>query len=411
MSELPFPCFFGIEEILQLNADDVTLESAHILIRLQECAPESRPFDSYALAKKFLQANAVSTRYSVFRSAVERLLLWCLLVVKKPVAEFDEVDIRCFMDFCLFPPDSWVASRPEKRLMRVSTKRNSRALTINPSWRPFRPSANKAEILYGDMKVSTPPSLAAVMAVINQFYLFLYSEDVISVNPAAQIHSSRQYASVHTPNEKMKIFERHEWNIFVSTAELLADGDPAFERKLFLMMTVYYLHLQPGEIDSFGSQILMKSLFQRADGTYGLDVALHPELKPIIIPSEYVERWVSRFRFYLGTHLIPLCRDPTPIISTQSGRGGISSRHANLIFKSVCCQVRANLEIRGVMVPDDSVFRKATLLWVRETSLMRLAESMPFDEFYPTIRGTTVDTIFARFYAWQPRYQDKWSGS
>lgn len=403
MSDLPFPCFLGTEEILQLNPDDLELESSHVKSRLNACASESRPLESYALVKSFLLAHAVSTRYGIYRSAIERLLLWCLLVVKKPIAVLSEYDIRSFMDFCLYPPDSWVAPRPEKRLMRGSTKRSCKLLVVNPEWRPFRPSAKKNEMLAETSKISTPPSLAAAMSVVNQFYLFLNAEDVITVNPAWDMHGSKQYTPLHANHEGKKSFSKSEWEIFVLTAESMADSDPEFERKLFLLMTVYYLNLRPKDIQDLGSLILMDSLSEKADGTYRLNVPLMPELGRIIIPSEYVERYVTRFRSYLGTYMTPLCADTTPIISTRSGRAGISDRHANVIFKSVCKQVIASMELSGVAVPDDSAFRVASLLWVRETSLTRLAEFMPFDDFFAMMRDTTMDSVYARFYAWQPK--------
>ncbi|WP_145254295.1 hypothetical protein [Pseudomonas sp. DE0157] len=405
MNNIPFPCFFGIEEILQLDAESLEYESPYVLSQLQACAAEARPLESYAWVKSFLQANAVATRYTVYRAAAERLLLWCLLVLEKPVTELDEIDIRCFMDFCLCPPDHWIAQSPEKRLMRASAKRSSRAMVVNPAWRPFRPSLSTSQIEGDQVKITSSSILAGVMTVINQFYLHLAGEDVLDKNPAHELHRSRQYAPLYAVHEGKRCFNASEWREFVAVAEAMAEADPGFERKLFMIITVYYLQLQPSEIELFGKVILMKSLCRKDDGTYRLDVPHFPALKHVMIPSEYVERWVARFRTYLGTHMTPLSLDPTPLISTQSGRGGISSRHANLIFKSICNQVVMNLENLGVEVPDDSPFRNASLLWLRETSLMRLAEFLPFDHFRLMVRGSTSDNVFARYYAWHPKYR------
>ncbi|MCE1118593.1 hypothetical protein [Pseudomonas sp. NMI795_08] len=403
MKTLPFPCFFGINEILQLNGEDFERESPYVISQLQCYPAELLPLESYALIKRFLQANAVSTRYSVYRSAIERLFLWCLLIQRKPVTELDEIDVRCFMDFCLCPPDHWVAPRPEKRLMRASTQRSCKTLIVNPSWRPFRPGTKNLSMVSGGEKLSASSSLAVVMAVVNQFYLYLCAEDVLDRNPAYEIHRSRQYASMYATHEGHKSFSKAEWDQLVEIMEEMADSDPDFERKLFLIMTIYYLRLQPVEIERLSNLLLMKSLCKESDDTYRLSIPFFPELENMVIPLEFVDRWVARFRVYLGTHMRPLSRDSTPMISTQSGRGGISSRHANLIFKSICKQVVAKLEARGFKVPGDSAFRNASLLWVRETSLMRLAESLSFDDFRPMIRGSTGDAIFARYYAWQQK--------
>lgn len=207
-----------------------------------------------------------------------------------------------------------------------------------------------------------------------------------------------------TLHEGQKHFSEPEWELFVSTCVALADVNSDFERKLFLMMTIYYIHLQPVELEYLGRILRVRSLFQRENGTYGLNVEFVPHLQEIILPAEYVAHWVARFRSFLGTHDMPISSDPTPLISTKSGRRGISAQHANVIFKSICNEIISEIESRGGFVPADSAFRIATLQWLRETRLVRSAESMSFDELYPSIRGTTMDTAFARFFAWQPTY-------
>ncbi|MNJ59751.1 hypothetical protein D3C77_554490 [compost metagenome] len=127
----------------------------------------------------------------------------------------------------------------------------------------------------------------------------------------------------------------------------------------------------------------------------------YPELQRVVISSDYVTRWVARYRAHAGTELISQDRDPTPLISTQSGRPGISSQYANLIFKKVCSEVIVKIKLGGGTVLSDSSFCRATLLWLRETSLVQAAQSMPLIELYPSIRDTTYDTAHARFYAWQ----------
>jgi len=305
------------------------------------------------------------------------------------------------MDFCLCPPDDWVAKQPEKRLRRASKKRNSKKFIVNPLWRPFRGGPAAKEIATDKIRASANSSLAVELAIVNSFYLFLCSGDVIDSNPAAYLHRSKSFSSPDAIHSGEKSFNNDDWNAFVEAAESLAISDHNFERNLFLLMSVYHLYLSPADINRFSAGLAVKSLFKRADGTYGLKVAGHPELQRVSISSDYVHRWVARYRAHVGTHLVPLDRDPTPLISTQSGRPGISSAHANLIFKQVCSQVVEKIKLGGGTVPSGSSFYRATLSWLKETSLVQAAQSTPLIELYPSIRGTTLDTAHARFYAWQ----------
>lgn len=94
MQKSPFPCFFGINETQNLGADNLELERTSVTLGLEACSPEAHPLESYSLVKRFLQAHTVKTRYDLFRSAIEKLLLWCLLLARKPIVSLNEVEIR-----------------------------------------------------------------------------------------------------------------------------------------------------------------------------------------------------------------------------------------------------------------------------------------------------------------------------
>lgn len=398
----PFPCFFNLKNSQSLNPDDLARESPELLHCLESCSPQAEPLESYSLVKGYLLAHAVPTRFNAYRSSIERLLLWCLLILGKPIKDLCQADIRQFMDFCLLPPAHWVASRPEKRLRQISTHRVNKRFIINTSWRPFRPLiGSSSEALKGAQKISCADTLTGCLAVVNSFYLYLCFQDIRDTNPAAELHDAKLYSSPSIIHDGSRHFSNAEWDTFVSVAEKMAKADPEFERKLILIMTTHYLYLKPNDVEVLGAELFVNSLFDRGDDTYGIRIAGCPELESINIPSEYVTRWVMRFRTHMGTHAKALSRDRTPLISTKSGRVGISRRHANLIFKMVCDAVVAEIESSGISVAQDSPFRVATLQWLSETRLVQSAQSMTFEELYPSIRGTTTNTFYNRYFAWQ----------
>lgn len=398
MTIVPFPVFFSINDILDLEPDNLERELPEMIACLNECSSDAAPQKGYNLVKLFLQANASPTRYDHYRVCVERLLLWSLLVIQKPIFEMDSADISRFMDFCLLPPSDWVASRVQKRLIRTSTKRSNKSFRINNCWRPFRGSSRCSPTIG---KLSAGSSLGAQLKIIYLFYKFLCDFGHLNYNPAAPLHNAKIFPATTPIHSGNKCFSEMEWSYLVAVAEDMARSDQEFERKLFLLMSMYYLYLQPVDLDRYSKSLQVKSLFLRPDGNYGLRCAEDPEFAKLIIEPEYINNWLLRFRTFLGTSTVPLERDPTPLVSTQSGRPGISSRHANLTFKAICNAVVNRLELEGVTVPPESPFRIASLLWIRETKLVHSARKQPFWEVYSTLRSTTLDTAYARFFAWQ----------
>lgn len=402
MTKLPFPCFLGIDDVEALDHYNLDDESSEILQKLENCPAESEPLQSYSVAKGFLAQHTCATRYSSYRNSIEKLLLWCMLLAKKPILALTDLDIKLFMEFCLLPPIDWVAIRPEHRTKNISRVRHSKVLVLNPLWKPFRTSMNKDhELPSVSGKIASGSSLAMQLSVVNAFYDCLCMEGLLNSNPAASLHRSRIFPSVYPNHQGGRSFSGSEWKEFTKVAEDMADLDSSFERKLLLLMTAYFLYLTPNEIASIGGRLRVKSLFRRDEDSFGLLLENHPALLEVRINEEFVSRWLARYRRFMGTDNVPVERDNTPLISTQSGRAGISRRHANLIFKRVCDEVVVRKEMAGSKVPENSPFRIATLAWVRETSLVLAASSKTLRELYPSIRGTTIGTAYNRFFAWQ----------
>lgn len=61
-----------------------------------------RAADSYLVARSFLKSYAGSqSTFNSFRTHVERLLLWALIMARKPLLDLRRSDAELFMEFCL----------------------------------------------------------------------------------------------------------------------------------------------------------------------------------------------------------------------------------------------------------------------------------------------------------------------
>ncbi|MCF5570472.1 hypothetical protein GIV66_27005, partial [Pseudomonas sp. PA-3-11C] len=90
----PFPCFFGLKDFQGLNTHDLDKENSEVRQKLDGIDIRCAALSSYSLVKAFLLEHALGSRFGIYRSAIEKLLLWCLLVVEKPIIQLDEQDIR-----------------------------------------------------------------------------------------------------------------------------------------------------------------------------------------------------------------------------------------------------------------------------------------------------------------------------
>lgn len=134
MELIPRPCFGTLQEFALLKPETLDSELPVVIDFLNRCPVSSRPVESYSLVKQFLTRHAEPTRYANYRACVERLLLWSILEVKKPLTDLSEADVQEFMEFCATPPDSWVANNPCRRFTPAKQKI---AIRFNSNWRPF----------------------------------------------------------------------------------------------------------------------------------------------------------------------------------------------------------------------------------------------------------------------------------
>ncbi|MBT9263847.1 hypothetical protein KKQ10_03110 [Pseudomonas sp. MG-9] len=399
MESMPRPCFEALEEFSRLDPDTLDDELPVIQRFLNNCPGCSLPTRSYLLVKQFLIKHAESTRYSNYRRYIERLLLWSILEVKKPITELNEGDIQEFMSFCTSPPDSWVADKSCRRFTLGDTKQ---VIGINPAWRPF--SFDKTSVgEYGTRLtyIAGRGALAKQWSVIATFFLHLHYSELIAVNPARRLHTAGFYAlslPIHTGGN---VFTDEEFAVLMLTLSDMADEDIQNERTLLMMASIYYLRMQPSEIDSLGGKLTFSALGLMRDGTYDLVEDHFPGNRAWKIHPEFVTKYVNRYRENFGRKSLPLERDHTLLFGKIRGKGSISSAHARLLFRAVCQVVIDRLTESGYEVSPESGFRKASLFWLRETGMHHSARTMGMDDVIKLVRKSNAENAYRRFIAWR----------
>ena len=397
MELIPRPCFGTLQEFAFLNPETLDGELPIVMDFLNRCPVGSLPIKSYILVKQFLARHAEPTRYANYRACVERLLLWSILEAKKPLTDLNEDDVQEFMGFCATPPDSWVANNSCRRF--TPAKQRS-AVRFNPNWCPFcfnKPAGNEERMAY----IAGRSGLAMQMSVVASFFLELQCDDLVTINPAQRLHAAGFYAPNHAVHTGANIFNDEELAALMLTLRDMADEDIKHERTLLMIATVYYLRLQPSEIDSLGADLTISALGLTGDGTYDLVEDKFPGRWAWKIHPEFLTNYVNRYRERLGRQFIPSERDQTLLLGKIRGKGSICSGHARLTFRTVCKTVIERLTSSGCVVAPNSALRTASLLWLRETSLHHATRTMGMDEVIRLVRNSGAETAFQRYFAWR----------
>ncbi|MDN7139908.1 hypothetical protein KC131_04565 [Pseudomonas sp. JQ170] len=399
MESISRPCFETLQEFERLDPDTFDGELPVVKEYLNRCPASSLPTKSYLLVKQFLIEHAESTRYSNYRRYIERLLLWSILEAKKPITDLNEGDLQAFMSFCTSPPDSWVA---DKSCRRFTLGNLRQAIGFNPAWRPF--SFDQPPIGEDGIRltyIAGRGALAKQWSVVATFFLHLHYSELIAVNPARRLHAAGFYALSLPIHTGANIFTDEEFAVLMLTLGDMADEDIQNERTLLMMASVYYLRMQPSEIDSLGNKLTFSALGLMRDGTYDLVEDNFPGNRAWKIHPEFVAKYVNRYREKLGQKSLPLERDHTLLFGKIRGKGSISSAHARELFRTVCQVVIDRLTESGHEVSPDSGFRKASLFWLRETGMHHSARTMGMDDVIRLVRKSNAESAYRRFFAWR----------
>lgn len=122
--------------------------------------------DDASAVRAFIE-NYRGNTLRLYRREIERLLIWCALVLQKPVSRLSRSDL---MEYAAFirdpqPRSTWCAPRNIPR--------------SSPAWRPFE----------GPLSES---SARVAMAVVGKLFAFLSGTGYIAANPAVQMPKARK---------------------------------------------------------------------------------------------------------------------------------------------------------------------------------------------------------------------------
>ncbi|MEW5511800.1 site-specific integrase [Pseudomonas asiatica] len=415
--EKPFPLFDSYAEFRQLNLNDLSVERPIVIDLLHQADQSADPVNSYLAVRDFLNSyKGNEGTFNSYRTHVERLLLWCLLVARLPILSLRRTHAEAFLEFCMNPPPAWVGPVVKSRFVRVGARKKAPTDTyvINDAWRPFnltqpklvRKLAEEANVevpAVGVYKMSSG-SVAQVFAVCQSFYQFCIDEDRTDANPFRAVKQKSRYTQRQTRNVSGRSLTHLQWEFVIDTAELMAREDAEqHERTLFILVTLFSLYLRISDLVGREDwEPSMGSFKKEGEDWWFHAVRKGNKASKVSVRKDYLP-YLKRYRATLGLSPLPYPGELTPLVRTLNGRGGLSDRHVRELIQGVFDRAVERMKAEGQEDEEITNLRAASLHWLRHTSAT-------FDAPYRDMKDLQADLGHESLSTTQDNYYDSLDG-
>lgn len=408
----PQPLFEPFDRFLDLHFRSMSGELPEVIAYLDQCADAGRPVESYQAVRGFLKSYAGNeATFTSYRTHVERLLLWALLIAGKPLLDLRRRDAEAFMEFCLNPPADWVGPVVKSRFIRAGGRKrlDSDTYTVNPAWRPFSVTLAKRERkIAAENSLPLPPpaykmsqgSVAQVFAVCGSFFQHAIDEGLTEVNPFRAVKQKSVYKQRNTVDVASRSLTQLQWTFVIETAEVMAQEDPDHERTLFIVATLYAMYLRISDLVGRDNWAPTMGDFRRdSRGNWWFHViGKGNKAAKISVRDDYIQTYLVRYRQYRQLSALPSPHEKLPLIGTLKGRAGLSDRHVRLLLQQVFDRSLQRMKDEGWTDDEIDQLRSASLHWLRHTSATFDAAHRDMKDLQADLRHNSLSTTQNTYY-------------
>jgi site-specific recombinase XerD len=412
MSQHPQPLFDTFDRFHELNFLNLNRELPSVRDFLHGCTVELLAVESYSAVRGFLKSYAGNeATFNSYRTHVERLLLWSLLVAGKPLVELRRRDAEAFMEFCLNPPADWIGPVVKSRFLREGGRKklDTDTYIVNFKWRPFSHTVAKRERKIAEEAVATLPSrpyrmsqgsTAQVFAVCGSFFQHAIDEGLTEVNPFRAVKQKSIYKQRHTLDVASRSLTPLQWSYVIETAEQMATADPKHERTLFIVATMFSMYLRVSDLVGRDNWTpTMGDIRRDTMGNWWFHVVgKGNKAAKISIRDEYIQNFLVRYRQHLQLSPFPTAQEKTPLISSLKGRGGLSDRHIRLLLQGLFDRAMGRMADEGWSDDEIDQLRSASLHWLRHTSATFDAPYREMKDLQADLRHNSLSTTQNTYY-------------
>ncbi|EPM65218.1 site-specific integrase [Pseudomonas syringae] len=411
MNSTPRPVFESHSDFVDQDFNVGRPSIASVQRFLEGFASEVEAITGFLAIRGYLRCYADNAlTYSTYRGHVERLFLWSLIVRKKPVHVLKRLDAEAFLEFCKHPPATWVGPVIRNRFIFESgTQALDSELAANPKWKPFTLRAPKQTRISADNSGNNQPtdyhsstgSMSNVFKIANGFYEYLVEEEIAGSNPFRKVAKKGQYRSSQLESNTSRALTPLQWDYVIDTAEAMAAAEPEkHERTLFILVTMFSMYLRISDMVGRSNwQPTMGDFRLDADGNWWLHVVGKGNKSgKIAVRDEYVNKYLTRYRTFIGLSSLPTYQEKTPLLKTLSGRAGLSDRQVRALLQAVFDQALSRMREEGREPYEMDSLRSASSHWLRHTSAtfdapFRNAKDLQYDLRHSNL-ATTQNTYY-----------------
>jgi len=330
----------------------------------------------YAAVRSFLRAFSDNAQtFNSYRSHVERLLLWSLLIKGKPLNRLKRQDAQDYLDFCRNPPGDWIGPVTRSRFVtNPDAKESLDAYLPNPKWLPFNLKSRKndsAEHVAEQQYHAANGTLNQIYTVCSRFYEYLVEDGFSETNPFRLLKKGNRFSGQELEVSTSRALTPLQWDYVLDTAENMADIEPLrHERTLFILATLFAMYLRVSDLAGRKNwKPTMGDFRLDAEGNWWYHtVGKGNKAAKIAVRDVYVERYLKRYRRFLGLPELPAKDESTPLIKTLNGRAGLSDRQIRALLQAVFDKATDNMRNEGRALHELESLRCASAHWLRHTS-------------------------------------------
>ncbi|MEK0364394.1 tyrosine-type recombinase/integrase [Pseudomonas sp. CBC3] len=413
MTSTPRPIFESHGDFVDQDFTILRSSIKSVGLYMDEFPLELEASANFLSARGYLRCYAQnSLTYSTYRGHVERLILWSLIIRKKSLKDLRRADAEAYLAFCKAPPASWVGPVIRNRFIACAEQDLSNSgLCPNPKWRPFThrvPKQDSQLKLPENSDQSPTPdyqsskgSMSNVFKIANGFYEYLVEEEFVSVNPFRKVSKKGQYSAPEQDSNTSRALTPLQWDYVIDTAEAMAQAEPErHERTLFILTTMFSMYLRISDlVGRINWQPTMGDFRQDFDGNWWFHVIGKGDKSgKIAVRDEYIEKYLKRYRTFLGLNPLPDYREKTPLLKTLSGRSGLSDRQVRTLLQIVFDNALVRMRDEGREPYEMDSLRAASSHWLRHTSAtfdapFRSPKDLQFDLRHTNL-ATTQNTYY-----------------
>ncbi|HFP6616304.1 MULTISPECIES: integrase [Stutzerimonas] len=332
--------------------------------------------------------NSAPGTFGIYRTFVERLLLWSWIFAEKSALTLNRNEFGQFVSFCKEPPRSWVGAAPSVRFVQ-----NDSNWGFNEAWRPFDIRSQPESPTYKPFT----GTVRQILSICSSFYNFLHAEDAVAVNPV--VASRLQNGSAEKADHPARRFLNSEQlSSVMQVLERRAAGDASGERGLFIVAATVFLCLRASDLAAFGEHCPSMNCFTFEEDSWWLvlnipgtplqRLAVNPKFLPYLI----------RYRKSRGLSALPEHDDGTPLLETSHGRPGLSVRQIRDVAQAALRQVHADITLGEKGGNHWDILLGSSLRVLRDSGARISAQSRKPAELQRDLRITSLAYTYGRYY-------------